>query len=140
MRRLFRRRPEPPPAVSEFPDNWAEIAWDKLPVELRQRAVSRLREVLPEEFFEDVHRHAVEKGLREWMPDFWHHGQGMGIRNLLRSDHGLDPKPSADPIRDYELPPLPELYGPDVTEGNWDDFYVQCLEAAAGLRVGWDVP
>jgi hypothetical protein len=42
----------------------------------------------------------------------------MGIRNLLR-----------DVIKDDELPPV--SYGDDQMR-NWDDYYVEVLEEAAG--------
>jgi hypothetical protein len=100
-----------------------ELCWSRLPNNLRQRAVAYLQAKCGAEFLQTV-REAVEQyGLGEWLPLGWHFDQGMQIRNLLRQV-----------IKDRELPLFPEWYGPEVDEGNWDDYYVQCLEAAVGCR------
>lgn len=136
--------------MNEFPDNWPDIAWDKLPVELRKRAVARLQWAYPPSYLADVRKH-IENFQRtakatdhphNWMPSFWHHDEGMTMRNILRSDHLLNKwgpgewsqgdMPPAIP--DSELPGLPEIYGGADYGGNWDDYYIQALEAAAGLR------
>jgi hypothetical protein len=87
---------------------------------------------MPESFFQDVAKRYREFG-EDWDPPDWHFGQGMAIRNMLRSDYGVVPKPHNPPIKDEQLPGLPEIYGVDY-EGNWDDYYKQVIEAAAGLR------
>lgn len=79
--------------------------------EVRAESVRILREELSEEDLEKVRiAHATDPlgwiGLEHM---FW----GMGVRNLLRR-RGL---------RDDVLP-----------SGNWDDYYIQAIEAAAGLR------
>jgi len=108
-----------------------EICWGRLPTDLRRRAIAQLQEHYAPEFFADVRAAAsalgpdgAAVGLGEWMPWDWHFGQGMAVRNVLRGA-----------IRDAELPDFPEWYGElaDGT-GNWDDYYIQCVEAAAGLR------
>jgi hypothetical protein len=116
--------------------NYKDIAWVKLPFDIRVRAVARLQAQLDPSFFSDVRILAEEKGLGEWLPIGWHFAQGMAIRNLLRSDHEVDPAviKAAKPIKDDELPPLDEYYGEGTDVRNWDDYYVQCIECAAGLR------
>lgn len=101
-----------------------DIAWAKLPYNIQCRAVRILREHLSDEYLADIRNMGIEKGVGNWLPLFWHHSDGMAIRNLLR-EHG---------IRDAELPGLPEVYDGEDYGGNWDDYYVQCLEAAVGLR------
>lgn len=118
-----------------FPEDWQERAWAKLPVSIRRRAVARLKAGYDPEFFNDVRRLVEERGFEDWMPVGWHFGQGMQVRNLLRSDHKVPKvvRKAAPPIKDSELPTLREFYG-DEACGNWDDFYQAALEAAAGLR------
>lgn len=123
-----------------------EEAWRRLPVDIRQRAVGRLQYAYDPSFFDDVQRLANEAGLGNWLPPFWHHGQGMHVRNILRSDVALREmvpllkigSPHFPPaIKDSELPDLADLYGPESFGQecrNWDDYYIQCVEAAAGLR------
>lgn len=119
--RSYLRREQPEPEPERTLNDWHEIAWAKLPYGMRRLAVSKLHDRLPLAFFDDVYRLAHEHGLGEWQPPGWHFGQGMAVRNVLR-----------EAIQDDELPPFPEYYGDDVR--NWDDYYVQCVEAAAGCR------
>lgn len=106
-----------------FPENWPEIAWAKLPLADRRRAVEILRDFYEPRFFEEARALMQEHGLRDWMPPYWHMGQGMTVRNVLRRGG----------FKDDQLPTLPEVYsGHEVS--SWDDFYVQALEAAAGMR------
>lgn len=91
-----------------------------LPDELRQRAVAHLHAELPEEFFDGV-RDAHTKDPEHWWT-LWHMGQGMSIRNLLREE-----------IRDDELP-ANVWAGEQMDVGNWDDYYIEVVEEAAGLR------
>jgi hypothetical protein len=99
-----------------------EIAWGKLSVDQRERAKSILLHSYDPEFFAEVRRLVEVKGLTNWLPAGWHFGQGMAVRNVLRTEG----------FPDAELPLLPEVYGRDV--GGWDDYYVQCIEYAAGMR------
>lgn len=88
-----------------------------LPEPLRTRAVEYLRTQLSEEVLTEI------RELHSEDPDDWaipyHFGTGMGIRNLLR-----------DVIKDDELPPV--MYG-DLAAQNWDDYYVEVMEEAAGV-------
>ena len=138
------------------PDRYAKLyddAWAKLPRDIKERAIGRLKLAYDESFFDEVRKLVQAEGLNEWLPVGWHFMQGMHVRNVLRSDVALREMipvrkvPLAwfktvvkigvpeipDAIKDAELPPLPEYYD-GQTEGNWDDYYVQCIEAAAGLR------
>ena len=87
-----------------------------LPEPLRARAVEYLRGQIDSESFEQV-RAAHAENPTDWYVAY-HFGAGMGVRNLLR-----------DIIKDEELPPVP--YG-DESYSNWDDYYVEVLEEAAG--------
>lgn len=105
---------------------YRDVAWDKLPVELRERAVARLSELAP---LTDLVAAYNQSQNDPW----FHFGTGMNLRNALRSNALLDHDPVNPPILDAELPPLPELYdGQDY--GNWDDYYMQVLEACVGKR------
>lgn len=53
-----------------------------------------------------------EKGLIDWI-EGEHHGWGMSIRNALRTEG----------FTDDQLP-----------DGNWDDYYIQVVEIAVGIR------
>lgn len=128
-----------------------DAAWQQLPEELRDEAVKILRENLDEGFLIEVRDLVAKHGRHEWavtdlttpeqrredtrqygfsLPHIFHMNGGMGIRNLLRS-HGM---------RDERLPLVPEAkryYGDSVDKfGNWDDFYVSALEAAALVEDG----
>lgn len=113
-----------------------EVAWNKLPVDIRRRAVARLQATMDPSFFEEVRKLVEKEGLNEWLPVGWHFGPGMAIRNLLRSDYDVpeETKKATSAIKDEELPAFDEYYGEGTDCRNWDDYYVQCIEAAAGLR------
>jgi hypothetical protein len=111
--------------VPEIPLDWAEIAWNKLTLDQRQRAVNILQAQMSSFFFDEIRERVEQYGLGNWLPAGWHHLQGMNIRNELRHRGFLD----------RHLPPLPEIYGRvSGTFGNWDDYYIQAIEAAAGAR------
>lgn len=117
--------------MDRFPDGWEDVAWAKVPRQVRDRAVAILRSEMGAGFLEDVRARIERDGRGKWTRAEelmgWHFGQGMAIRNLLRSPPG-----NLEGIKDDELPGLPEFYGED--QSTWDDFYVQALEAAAGAR------
>lgn len=113
-----------------------ELAWAKLPLDIREAAVRRLRAIYKPAFFEEIAKLA-EGNLGDWLPPFWHFDQGMSVRNYLRSDYGLsrnERKQIPPPIPDASLPSLSELYAGEGYDGNWDDYYVAVLECAAGVR------
>ena len=79
----------------------------------RDGAISALRVSLPKTVFQEI-RDAYQEHGRNWIhAKLLHFGWGMMVRNLLR-DHGY-----ADKL---------------VKTGNLDDYYVQLVEAAAGVR------
>ena len=101
------------------------IAWDKLPRDIKQRAVRHLQAHLSVKDAEYFGQAYDKVGGHDWIHEValgWHFGGGMALRNLLRLE-----------VPDAELPGLPEVYGHDYG-GNWDDMYVQVLEAAIGRR------
>lgn len=129
--------------MSTFPPDWPDVAWAKLTAEQQQRAADIIRSVENFEEIAPVVREAHAKHGRDFIHQepfaeevmievdgqehemrwSWHMSGGMALRNLLR-DKGF---------RDDELPGLPEFYdGADIS--TWDDFYVQALEAAVGVR------
>lgn len=86
--------------------------WKELPDDVRLEAVALLRGQFSTRHRQYIRsRYAVDP--TRWITPL-HFGWGMAVRNFLR-EHGL---------ADDRLP-----------SGNWDDYYVQCVEAAAGLRV-----
>lgn len=118
-----------------------EVAWNNLPIADRQRAVTILQKLVPAEDF-DACRESYAKHGDDWVsyepfsvkikyPDAdeffhipWHHSGGMAVRNALRGEG----------FKDEELPPFDEYYGEGTNVRNWDDYYVACFEAAAGIR------
>lgn len=102
-------------------------AWARMPVVQRTQAVRRLQEIVSADNLQYLYTKRDDP--------YFHHSAGMTLRNLLRSNHGLEPKPKNAPILDNTLPDLSDLYGASDGEyRNWDDFYMQVLEAAAGHR------
>lgn len=103
---------------------WYDARWEAIPAEQRERIVAFLRERLSEKDLARI-REMHAEDPEDWAtkaPAFFHMwGGGMAIRNLLR-----------ELMLDDELPPAP--YPNGETYSNWDDYYVQALEAAAGVR------
>lgn len=104
-----------------------DLAWSRLPYEKQVKAVTALKLHLGVSGVLEVQSLitlAAARHEESWLPGYFHFAGGMSIRNFLRKEVCLD----------KDLPPIPEWYGPDCSEGNWDDYYVPCLEAAAGMR------
>lgn len=122
--------------MAETRDNWAQ-----LPFDMRVRAVEHLRAVCDPAVLEwvrdtyekdpdvwyahDVTPPDVKEELKEkygqYVPTPFHFTVGMQVRNTLRTV-----------IKDDELPPVD--YGDEKAYQNWDDYYAEVLECAAGLR------
>lgn len=118
-------------------------AWRAVDPEVRQRAIAIIQEkVFPEELqnvrdnyekygnawyehepFSTVSTMPTKDGPVE-LPIPWHWTGGMALRNLLRLEG----------IKDDELPPFDAYYGEGTDVRNWDDYYKQAIEAAAGVR------
>jgi hypothetical protein len=140
-----------------YNEQWYTDRWNSLPYDLKRKAVEAVRNVLSEDDANKI-RLKHEAYGRDWIhhlidttweeryemdkllpadkrnnPEYgWpltmsaHHGWGTNIRNLLRdSENGAG-------ISDNQLPPAP--YENGHTHQNWDDMYVQVIEAAVGLR------
>lgn len=139
-------------AENPYPVDWYDARWAALGLGQRMRAVAILRTALDDPTKASVSRKYSEHGPQEWIhhlidldPEMQddafaaglvgardttlsgHHGFGTWIRNVLRQ--GV---PGARGIRDEELPPAP--YADGSQHRNWDDYYVQAIEAAVGLR------
>jgi hypothetical protein len=116
-----------------------EAAWAKLPFWQRRLAVERLKAGLsptsgfaPPTALADWSALISEHGLGEWLPLYFHFSDGMAVRNILRSNHAGPPELRRLPvILDEELPGM-DYDGHE--QHNWDDTYVQCIEAACGFR------
>lgn len=94
---------------------WYAARWADVPEVTKQRIVAHLRASIPADQLQQIGRRDAEGNL----PAGWHFAGGMSVRNLLRQA-----------VRDEELPLAP--YPGGQSHRNWDDFYVQALEAAAG--------
>lgn len=101
--------------------------WAALPEELRLRAVGILRREFDDAFFGEV-RELHEANPSGWVAPY-HMFAGMAVRNVLRKGSSFfDPG-----IPDEELPAARDVDPDGCPEGNWDDYYVQALEEAAGI-------
>jgi len=89
---------------------WCRENWYKLDQSVREAIVAMLRKELKMDSF----RKEMDKNPYGWCSGYWHFGQGMAVRNLLRE------KGFSDNI-------LPEKCD------TWDDVYTAALEAAAGV-------
>lgn len=103
----------------EHMDDWTteevlQVAWKNVTPELKQRMLERLWEL-------DTSRLQDIWDQREDI--FFHHSTGMGLRNYLRKA-----------IPDADLPPFDEYYGEGTDIRNWDDYYMNALKLAKGLR------
>lgn len=112
-----------------------EQAWERLSPEHKKLAVARLQAFFGRNdygFLAVIADKIDQHGLGEWLPLHFHFGRGMFIRNILRSNIEMpDRVKCLLCIPDAELPPT-EYDG--HWDSNWDDYYIQVLEAAAGKR------
>jgi hypothetical protein len=104
-------------------------AWDAVDPNVKEKAIQILDGLLTSLDKEIVVQEYEAYGPHEWLysdtfgPN-WHHSGGMAVRNALRGG-GLP---------DAVLPPFDAYYGDGTDVRNWDDYYVQAVEAACGLR------
>jgi hypothetical protein len=100
---------------------WYDNRWNALTPQERERIAAYLRTELPPAAL-DQFRTAKGIGIdrKQWIATNHFFG-GMHIRNVLRAV-----------MLDSELPPAP--YPGGKTYCNWDDYYLQALEAAAYTR------
>jgi hypothetical protein len=99
---------------------WYDARWRSVPAEVRQAMVAHLRANIGARGMEQI-REAAAADPHRWIHTVGHHGTGTSVRNLLRRAFPDDVLPYA---------PYPE----GKNYKNWDDYYVQALEAAAGAR------
>lgn len=134
---------------------WYDERWQLLPPVMRKIASDAIKKALDEPTIELIKSKHAEHGagwmhhlidLSEEEQKLWasvlpgdveipptmsgHSFFGMQIRNLLR-----DPELGAG-IKDDDLPEAPYENWPyeGVGPRNWDDYYIQAIEAAVGLR------
>lgn len=103
--------PDGGPYVDETLADYHTRKWAELDPEIKRRAVFLLKEEIAPECLNEW-RQLMEADPEHW-PVEHHFMAGMSFRNLLRKR-----------IVDRELP-----------TGNWDDYWVAALEAAAGFRL-----
>lgn len=108
-------------------DQAFDDAWDAVDPDVKRRAVESLKMAISPEDFDQIRAGIDKHGKHEWIhkDPFDHHFFGMRVRNWLRVNAN---------IKDAELPGFDAFYGEGTDVRNWDDFYVQALEAAAGRR------
>lgn len=90
-----------------------EKEWDRLPQSLKLRGIAILKEVIPQNIQDDIRSMHKVDGSRWMTKSCAHFTCGMYVRNQLRKG-GL-----TDAL---------------VPSGNLDDYYVQLIEAAVGVR------
>ncbi len=104
---------------AEYGHDWMHHLYDQ-----SQEVIDEMNALLPEEYQDDLEQYGWPATMSA------HHGFGMQIRNLLRDDE------FGAGIADDDLPEAP--YENWTHEGvgprNWDDYYIQAIEAAVGLR------
>jgi hypothetical protein len=91
--------------------------YDKKFAEIPQEVLDKALTIINSELDDQTKQWAKDlfilKGPIEWAISL-HHGWGTAIRNMLRTTGGLS---------DNLLP-----------DKNWDDYYIQVIEAAIGVR------
>lgn len=100
----------------------ASDQWEMVDPDIQERAKEILRNAIQPEDVE-----LIKEGHSKYGDEWIHHVgghffMGMAIRNLLRQNG----------LTDDLLPPVE--YEEGQSYSNWDDYYVQAVEAAIGLR------
>lgn len=86
--------------------------FNEIPKDVLEKAIKIVQDEYPDEQKKEILGLIADKGLVEWALEF-HMFWGMGVRNLLRGKG----------LKDDLLP-----------DQNWDDYYIQVVEAAVGAR------
>lgn len=96
--------------------------WERVDQDVKERSILALQKKLTPELSQQIRDHISKHGKNEWVhvDPFDHFFFGMQVRNELREAG----------ILDAELPPFDKYYGEGTNVRNWDDYYVQALEAA----------
>lgn len=108
------------------PQEVADRYWALMPSGMRARAVGILRKEVSDDDLSDI-RLKAEGHLYEWALPEWHYRTGRHLCTVLRRK-----------VPDSALPlircsPMGDEYHQPV-KSTWEDFLVQSLECAAGLR------
>ena len=100
--------------TAEEYEKFHEDRWEELDVAFKSGAVAMLQHEFPKRLKRKILRSIAKHGKLEWIhAELQHFGWGMAVRNLLRDKGFLD----------------------NMTKtGNLDDYYVQLVEAAVGVR------
>lgn len=96
---------------------WCRANWDMLPELIRKDCLAELRSKVPPEMmakWKAQHAAGEEIGSDDI---FFHHGNGMAVRNILRKQ-----------LRDLELPAVHSPNYPPEGAKNWDDYYTGALQ------------
>lgn len=93
-------------------EEYQTLKLNEMPKDVVKKAVDFLKDEIPEDAKEKIRNEIVTKGYK-WIVDY-HHFWGRSVRNALRTKANLS---------DVLLP-----------DGNWDDYYAQCIEIAVGRR------
>jgi hypothetical protein len=84
----------------------------EIPKDFLEECVKLIQKEFEQEEIDEIKNAYEQDGEIEWAIPY-HHGWGTNVRNLLRQEGCLD----------YKLP-----------DKNWDDYYIQVIELALGLR------
>ena len=98
---------------------WYDNRWKAIPEDQQRGIVDFLQKNLDSNVLTKI-KEEHSKDPSNWGAKY-HMFSGMGVRNLLR-----------DIMKDDELPLAP--YPDGMSFSHWDDYYIQALEAAAGVR------
>ncbi len=100
-------------------EDWSKANWAKIPEDKRLACLGVLQGFLPVEYIAELEqRVALGLAIMTISPRF-HFGEGMQIRNMLRSV-----------LPDEQLPPVKQEHLASAPEArNWDDFYIGALHA-----------
>ena len=95
-------------------EKWDEEKWDELDAVFKSAAVAMLQKELPKRTKLDILKMYNQHGKLVWVTEeMLHFSWGMAVRNLLRDKGFLDCM---------------------TKTGNLDDYYIQLVEAAIGVR------
>lgn len=103
--------------MGKIDNQWYKDRWESIPEERRREIVAHLRAYLTIDDQAAIVKTISEQGTMTWTGAH-HHGWGTGVRNHLRKL-----------MKDDELPSAPYPDGRGEYK-NWDDYYVQAIEAA----------
>jgi hypothetical protein len=137
-------KPIPMPDDREIAQ-WHDKQWKNLDPAVRQEAAIVLRKLPEWQTVADFVRSEYETHGDGWIhAKHGHFGWGMAIRNYLRTGQiiewkstsyyvGQPPPRAEDHVVTFDSG-YPGIKDDRLPTGNWDDYYTQALEFAAGIR------